>query len=265
MHFERAATDSHKLGRWQNTPRGRRAQGMSSIRRPASLSTRHSTTRRTSSLATARVLIAGDAETREEDYMTGGSHTRLQTFIRIRKYKTTRAALLRLGEPRRHSALGSGLCLPKASMAQYYASDETEIAWTMHSSTGEFSGCARRSLITVRNGACPSCRQGAARSGRQGCAEHSPVGTNHDPLGLWHPCSLVPVHRRSTRGRTWGQSRTRAPLPTLKKGQLRFGSTAETRAASALPYPYQTKLAEARSPPAPKELTIPPRGAAGEP
>jgi len=50
-------------------------------------------------------------------------------IIRVRKYKTTRAALPRLAERKRHSALGSGLCLPKASMAQSDASDETEIAW----------------------------------------------------------------------------------------------------------------------------------------
>jgi hypothetical protein len=169
--------------------------------------------------------------------MTGGSHTRLQTVIRIRKYKTTRAALLRLGEPRRHSALGSGLCLPKASMAQYYASDETEIAWTMHSSTGEFSGCARRSLITVRNGACPSCRQGAVRSGRQSCAEHSPVGTYHDPLALWHPRPLAPIHRRGFGRCSRGESSPKTPvaLPLLALGTTTVSSLC-LKNEKSLPY-----------------------------
>jgi hypothetical protein len=158
--------------------------------------------------------------------MTGGSHTGLQTVIRIRKYKTTRAALPRLAEPRRHSALGSGLCLPKASMAQNNASYETEIAWTMHSSTGEFSGCARRSLITLRKGACPSCRQGAARSGRQSCAEHSPVGTNHDPRGLWHPRPLAPIHRRGFGqcSRDEGRPKTPVALPLLALGTTTVSS-----------------------------------------
>src|SRR5918995_72551 len=62
------------------------------------------------------------------------------------------------------------------------------------------------------------------------------------------------VHRRSTWGCTWGQSRTSAPLSTLKKGQSRFGSRGETLAALAPSYPYQTKLAQAGSDPAPKSL-----------
>jgi hypothetical protein len=35
VRFERAATDSHKLGRWQNAPRGRRAQGCVSPEGPS--------------------------------------------------------------------------------------------------------------------------------------------------------------------------------------------------------------------------------------
>src|SRR5215204_4067763 len=65
----------------------------------------------------------------------------------------------------------------------------------------------------------PAWRRHPARSGREGCAERSAARGEHHPLGLWHPRPLVPVHRGSTRGRTWGQSRTTAPLPTLKKGQ----------------------------------------------
>ena len=49
-------------------------------------------------------------------------------------------------------------------------------------------------------------------------AERPAARVEHDPLGLWHPRPVVPVHRRSTRGCARGHSRTRAPLPTLKKG-----------------------------------------------
>src|SRR5215210_9601789 len=35
VRFERAATDSHKFGRWQNAPRGRRAQGRVSPEGPS--------------------------------------------------------------------------------------------------------------------------------------------------------------------------------------------------------------------------------------
>src|SRR5215212_1234724 len=66
----------------------------------------------------------------------------------------------------------------------------------------------------------PAWRRHTARSGREGCTECPAARVDHDPLGLWHPRPLVPVHRRSTWGRTWGQSRTRAPLLTLKKGQI---------------------------------------------
>src|SRR5215211_3441180 len=111
----------------------------------------------------------------------------------------------------------------------------------------------------------PAWGRHTARSGREGCAECPAARVDYDPLGLWPPRPVVPVHRRSTWGCTWGQSRTRAPLSTLKKGQPRFGSRAETLAALGPSYPYQRKLAEAGSLPAPKELTIPPHGAAGEP
>ena len=86
----------------------------------------------------------------------------------------------------------------------------------MHSPTGEFSGCAG-SLITVRNGACPSCRQGAARSGRQSRAEHPPVRTDHDPLGLWHTRPLAPIHRRGFGRCLRGEGRPKTPvaLPLL--------------------------------------------------
>src|ERR687897_3690665 len=100
----------------------------------------------------------------------------------------------------------------------------------------------------------PAWRRHTARSGQQGCAECSAARVDNHPLGLWHPRSVVPVHRRSTWGSTWGQSRTRAPLPTLKKGRSRFGSKAETLATLAPSYPYQTQPAEAGSLPAPKSL-----------
>src|SRR5215208_490427 len=90
----------------------------------------------------------------------------------------------------------------------------------------------------------PAWRRHTARSGREGCAERPPARIDHHTFGLWHLRPLVPVHRGRTWGRTWGQSRTSAPLPTLKKGQPRFGSRAETLAALARSYPYQTKLAE---------------------
>jgi hypothetical protein len=96
---------------------------------------------------------------------TGQGHLhRLLDRYYVRKHKTTRATLPRLADRRRHSALASDLRLPKVSMAQSDASDEIWIAWTIPSSTDEFSG-RPRSLITVRNGACASCRQGGdARS-----------------------------------------------------------------------------------------------------
>jgi hypothetical protein len=100
----------------------------------------------------------------------------------------------------------------------------------------------------------PAWRHNTARSGREGCTECPATRVEHHPLGLWDPCPVVPVHRRSTRGCTWGQSRTRAPLPILNKGHSRFGSRLETLAALARSYPYQTKLAEAGSLPAPKSL-----------
>src|SRR5215211_3379595 len=80
----------------------------------------------------------------------------------------------------------------------------------------------------------PAWRRHTARSCWEGCTEYPPARVDHHPLGLWHPCPLVPVHRRGTWGSTWGQSRTRAPLPTLEKGQSRFGSRAETLAALVL-------------------------------
>src|SRR5215213_8090137 len=66
----------------------------------------------------------------------------------------------------------------------------------------------------------PAWRRHTARSGHLGCAERPAARVDHYPLGLWHPRPLIPVHRRGTWGRTWGQSRTRASLPTLKKGQI---------------------------------------------
>jgi hypothetical protein len=63
----------------------------------------------------------------------------------------------------------------------------------------------------------PAWRRHTARSGREGCAERPPARVDDDPLGLWHPRPLVPVHRGRTWGCTWCQSRTRAPPPTLKK------------------------------------------------
>jgi hypothetical protein len=62
----------------------------------------------------------------------------------------------------------------------------------------------------------PAWRRHTAWSGWEGCAECPPARGNYDPLGLWHPRPVVPVHRRGTWGSTWGQSRRRAPLPTLK-------------------------------------------------
>ena len=88
----------------------------------------------------------------------------------------------------------------------------------------------------------PAWRRHTARSGQQGCTERPAARVDYHPLGLWHPSPVVPVHRRGTRGSTWSQSRTRAPLPTLKMGQSRFGSRAERIAALALSHPYQTKL-----------------------
>src|SRR5829696_705948 len=66
----------------------------------------------------------------------------------------------------------------------------------------------------------PAWRRHTARSGWEGCTERPAARVGHDPLCLWHPRPVVPVHRRSTRGCTWGQSRTRTSLPTLKKGQI---------------------------------------------
>src|SRR5215210_8493678 len=65
----------------------------------------------------------------------------------------------------------------------------------------------------------PAWRRHTARSGWEGCAERPAARFDHHSFGLWHPRPLVPVHRRSTWGRTRGQSGTRAPLPTLKKGR----------------------------------------------
>ena len=45
---------------------------------------------------TARVLLAGDAETREEEYMASGPYTGPLTGVRVHKYKIARASLLRL-------------------------------------------------------------------------------------------------------------------------------------------------------------------------
>ena len=36
---------------------------------------------------TARVLLAGDAEAREEEYIASGSYTRPETLVRVQKYK----------------------------------------------------------------------------------------------------------------------------------------------------------------------------------
>src|SRR5215203_2377068 len=65
----------------------------------------------------------------------------------------------------------------------------------------------------------PAWRRHTARSGWEGCAERPAARFDHHSFNLWHPRPLVPVHRRSTWGCTRGQSRTRAPLPTLKKGR----------------------------------------------
>jgi hypothetical protein len=79
----------------------------------------------------------------------------------------------------------------------------------------------------------PAWRRHTARSGREGCTECPTARDDHHLLGLWHPRPVVPVHRGGTRGLTWGQSRTRAPLPILNKGQSRFGSRLGTLAALA--------------------------------
>ncbi len=41
----------------------------------------------------ARVLLAGDAEAREEEYMAGGPYTGPLTVVRVHKYKTARATV----------------------------------------------------------------------------------------------------------------------------------------------------------------------------
>jgi beta-lactamase superfamily II metal-dependent hydrolase len=46
------------------------------------------------SYATARVLLAGDAEAREEEYMAGGPYTGPLTVINVRKHKTIWATFL---------------------------------------------------------------------------------------------------------------------------------------------------------------------------
>jgi competence protein ComEC len=45
---------------------------------------------------TARVLLAGDAEASEEEYMASGPYTGPLTGVRVHKYKIARASLLRL-------------------------------------------------------------------------------------------------------------------------------------------------------------------------
>jgi beta-lactamase superfamily II metal-dependent hydrolase len=40
---------------------------------------------------TARVLLAGDAEAREEEYMAGGPYTGSLIIIKVQNYKTARA------------------------------------------------------------------------------------------------------------------------------------------------------------------------------
>ena len=44
---------------------------------------------------TARVLLAGDAEAREEEYMAFGPYTGPLTVVKVRNHKTTRAFLPR--------------------------------------------------------------------------------------------------------------------------------------------------------------------------
>src|SRR5918994_6336808 len=156
----------------------------------------------------------------------------------------------RLAPDAAHSLLPGGLC--RRTHGKPLWSQARAVGGPFGFSGNDRTGAHRSS------GGCkfhrPAWRRYTARSGQQGCAECSAARVDHDPLGLWHPCPLVPVHRRSTWGRTWGQSRTRAPLPTLKKGRSRFGSKAETLATLAPSYPYQTQPAEAGSLPAPKSL-----------
>src|SRR5215203_389166 len=156
----------------------------------------------------------------------------------------------RLAPDAAHSLLPGGLC--RRAHGKPLRSQARAVSGPTSFSGNDRTGAHRSS------GGCkfhrPAWRRYTAWSGREGCAERPAARVGHDPLCLWHPRPLVPVHRRSAWRRTWGQSRTRAPLPTLKKGQSRFGSRAETLAALTPSYPYQTKPAEAGSLPAPKSL-----------
>jgi hypothetical protein len=67
----------------------------------------------------------------------------------------------------------------------------------------------------------PAWGRYTAWSRQQGCAERPAARVDYDPLGLWHPRPLVPVHRWSTRGCARGHSRTRAPYPPSRRDRDR--------------------------------------------
>src|SRR5215213_3425057 len=137
-----------------------------------------------------------------------------------------------------HSLLPGGLC--RRAYGKPLWSQARAVGGPFGSSgndcTGAHRSCGGRKFHR------PAWRRHTARSGWEGCAECPAARVDHYPLGLWYPCPLIPVHRRGTWGCTRGQSRTRTSLLTLKKGQSRFGSRAETLAALGPSYPYQTKL-----------------------
>src|SRR5215208_6908322 len=121
----------------------------------------------------------------------------------------------RLAPDAAHSLLPGGLC----------GGAHGKPLWSQARAVGGPAGFSGNDFTGAHwgSGGCkfhrPAWRRHTAWSGREGCTERPAARVEDDPLDLWHLRPLVPVHRGSTRGRTWGQSRTTAPLPTLKKGQ----------------------------------------------